>query len=57
MVIEEYDYPFIDKITGEKQVVKASSAELATLRAWKINSNLTFDIKEVKDGKQSNHEM
>lgn len=56
-VLEEYDYPFMDKITGVKQIIRASSAELAMLRAWKINQNLTFDIKEAKDGKQSDNTM
>ncbi len=44
----EYSWPFIDKVTGEKVIVKASDVELATLRAWAKNPNLTFDVSEVK---------
>ncbi len=45
----EYDYPFIDKVTGKRQLVQASDAKLATLRAWKINPNLTFDVMEISE--------
>ncbi len=41
-VIIEYDYKFVDKQDGREVKVKAPSAELATLRAWRINPNLTF---------------
>ncbi len=45
---KEIAYPFLNKLTGEKQIVMAIDPQLATLRAWKINPNLTFDIEEVK---------
>ena len=38
-------FTFINRVTSKEYVIRASDAELATLRAWKINSNLTF--KEV----------
>lgn len=41
-----YSYTFTDKITGKDRTVKASDSELATLRAWKINPNLTFKIPQ-----------
>ncbi len=44
----EFDFPFVDKVTGEKQIVRASNVETATLRAFAINKNLTFDVSEVK---------
>ncbi len=37
-----YAYTFKDKTTGAETVVKASDVELATLRAWQVNPNLTF---------------
>ncbi len=39
-----YIYTFTDKQTGEDKQIRASNAELATLRAWKINPNLTFKL-------------
>ena len=44
----EFDYPFVDKVTGKKVVVKASDVVLATLRAHAMNSNLSFDCDAVK---------
>jgi len=35
-------FTFVNKITGKERVVRAGDAELATLRAWRINPNLTF---------------
>lgn len=46
--IGEYPFKFVDKTTGKKQVVFAGDAELATLRAWKINPNLTFDVSPIR---------
>ena len=39
-------YTFIDKRTGKEKEVRASSAELATARAWEINPNLTFKVPQ-----------
>lgn len=39
-----YVYTFTDKRTGEEQEIRASNIELATLRAWRINPNLTFKV-------------
>ena len=39
----KYPFPFIDKVTKENQIVHASNAELATLKAYELNPNLTFD--------------
>lgn len=44
-------YVFIDKQTEEETAIRASDAELATLRAWKINLNLTFKIPQPKEKK------
>jgi len=38
-------FTFINKLTGKEYIIRAGDAELATLRAWQINPNLTF--KEV----------
>lgn len=35
-------YTFTDKTTGKEQVIRAPDIELATLRAWHLNRNLTF---------------
>lgn len=43
----EYSYTFINKVTGEEIQVRASDAELATLKAWQINQNLTFKIPQI----------
>lgn len=40
-----YLYTFTDKLTGKEIEVRASSAELATLRAWKRNKNLSYKIQ------------
>ncbi len=40
----EHPYIFVDKNTGEEQVVRAYDVELAALRAWEINPNLTFKV-------------
>ena len=40
-----YLFPFINKLTGKEIEVRASSAELATLRAWEINKNFTFKVE------------
>ena len=37
-------YTFVDKVTGKETQIRASHGELASLRAWKINPNLTFKI-------------
>lgn len=42
-------YQFIDKSTQKVVPVRAGDVELATLRAWKINSNLTFKIPQGED--------
>ena len=39
-------YTFVNKKTGKERQVRASSVELATLRAWDINSNLTIKMSE-----------
>jgi len=39
-------YIFTDKRTGKDKQVRASNTELATLRAWNINRNLTFKIPQ-----------
>ena len=39
-------YIFIDKNTGKEKQIRASSPELATLRAWDINPNLTVKIPQ-----------
>lgn len=39
-------YTFTNKRTGKDTQVRASNAELATLRAWQINKNLTFKIPQ-----------
>lgn len=44
-------FTFVDKITGEEQLVRASDSELATLRAWNLNPNLTFKVKELEVAK------
>ncbi len=49
MLNPEFDFPFIDKVTGEKVVIRAHDVELATLRAWAKNPNLRFDVSEVKN--------
>jgi len=41
-----YVYTFINKKTGRDLQVRASDVELATLRAFKINRNLTFKIPQ-----------
>lgn len=38
---KDYAYLFVDK-DGREVEVRANSAELATLRAWKINPELRF---------------
>ncbi len=37
-------YTFTDKQTEEDKEIRAPDVELATLRAWKINPNLTFKL-------------
>lgn len=37
-------YTFTNKRTGKDMQIRASDAELATLRAWEISHNLTFKI-------------
>lgn len=44
-----YIYTFTDKQTGEDKQIRASNAELAILRAWKINPNLTFKLPDKGD--------
>jgi len=39
-------YTFTNKRTGKDVQVRAPNAELATLRAWEINPNLTFKIPQ-----------
>ncbi len=46
ILTRESEYPFVDKNNGETIKIKAGDAILATLRAWKINPNLTYDIAE-----------
>lgn len=43
----ELEFPFVDKKTGEKVKIKARDVELAVLRAWAKNQNLTFDVSAV----------
>ena len=43
-----YPFTFTAKQTGQDVVVKASDSELATLRAWQINPNLTFKVPQPK---------
>jgi hypothetical protein len=38
---EEHKYIFIDS-NGKKTTITAPDVELATLRAWKLDPNLTF---------------
>ncbi len=39
----KYAYVFKDEVTGEETVIKGTpDVELATLRAWQTNPNLTF---------------
>ena len=45
-----YSYTFTDKETGQDIVVKATDSELATMRAWKINPNLTFKMTRPSEG-------
>ncbi len=47
LLTREYVFTFVDKITGKKCVVRASDSELATLRAWAKNRNLTFDVNAI----------
>ena len=48
--IEDYPFTFIDKKTGLREVIYASSTELATLRAWKKNPNLTLPlVRRIRD--------
>jgi len=42
--INTHVYTFTNKRTGIDKQVRASSVELATLRAWGISRNLTFKI-------------
>jgi hypothetical protein len=44
----EFEFPFIDKVTGKRVMVSASDSILATLRAHALNSNLTFDCDSVR---------
>jgi hypothetical protein len=37
-----YDWKFVDKSTNEEIIIKRFDSELASLRAQKINPNLTF---------------
>lgn len=37
-----YVYTFINSKSGKEVQIRASDAELATLRAWEKNKNLTF---------------
>ncbi len=41
-----YVYTFTNKGTGKDTQIRASDVTLATLRAWKINNNLTFKMPE-----------
>ncbi len=45
---EGHNYVFTDRQTNQETHIKASDAELATLRAWKANPNLTFKIPQPK---------
>jgi len=48
ILTREFEFHFVDKVTGKKVVVSASGSILATLRAHALNSNLTFDCDVVK---------
>lgn len=37
-------FKFVDRVTGKTLSVRAGDVELATLRAWAINPNLTFNV-------------
>jgi len=37
-------YTFVDKLTGKETKIRASDSELATLRSWAINPNLTYKV-------------
>lgn len=41
-----YAYTFTNVKTGKDKQVRASDAELATLRAWQISPNLTFKVPQ-----------
>ncbi len=41
-----YVYTFVNKRSGKELLIRASDAELATVRAWKISPNLTFKVPQ-----------
>lgn len=41
-------FTFVNKNTGKEKQVRAGDVELATLKAWKINCNLTFKVPQPK---------
>lgn len=41
-------YTFVNKRSGKELQIRAHDAELATLRAWKISTNLTFKIPQLQ---------
>ncbi len=47
---EEYTYVFFDKVTGAKQIILAHDSELATLKAKRLNKNLTFYLEGINRG-------
>lgn len=45
-------YTFVNPITGRTVPIRATDAELATVRAWRLNPNLTFQIPQPSRGYQ-----
>lgn len=39
-------YVFVNKRSGKELQIRAHDAELATLRAWEISTNLTFKVPQ-----------
>lgn len=46
-------YTFVNPKNGREVQVRASDAELATLRAWRINPNLTFKEQNEESNNKS----
>lgn len=48
-----YIYTFINKRTGKDTQIRATDSEMATLKAWRISSNLTFKVPQPETSVES----